>query len=98
MREENSVHIHDDIYLSRDRYQWIVRRRYVSGKNGDAAFTDLGFYPHLSMAAQAIANYWAVETPANDLNELTRAFERLESAVYALLEQRTHERARARTH
>lgn len=86
-----NIHIDGDLYVGRDRYNWILRERYeAKDKNKQPngfAFRDLGYFARLSDVAEKVAEMKVKAEAAESVNALIRVVEKLTAAILAKVEK-----------
>lgn len=86
-----NIHIDGELFLGRDRYNWILRERYeAKGKDGNlkgCAFRDVSYHSRLSHVADKVAEMNVKAEAAENVSALVRAVERQSAAILAKMEK-----------
>ena len=78
-RARRMIHLQDNYYLHADKYQFILKRKGVTGEKSDNAgaekYDDLGYYATIGQAVHAIGELKlkaAINNPVNTIQDVLR--------------------------
>ena len=81
------IKITDKWYLDSDPHQWIIKRAYWSKKHKETRFRDVGYYPTISRACDALADELPKGEAVSDLKALVQATDKLSGTIRAQVQE-----------